>query len=45
MMLARISPTLDEILQVKGCPLEEDELWTILRKIILEFNQTSGRIK
>ena len=46
MMLVKISPTLDEILQVRGCPLEEDELWTLLRKIITDLHQTiQGKLK
>ena len=42
-MLAKIAPTLDEVMHVKGCPLQENELWALLRQIISEMHMLSGK--
>ena len=42
MMYADIAANLDEVMQVRGCPLNEDELWAILRKLITILHEATG---
>ena len=42
MMLAKIAPSINEVMMVKGCPLEENELWAIFRKIIFGLHSSEG---